>query len=87
MPDVVILLDVLPEVGLERTREKQGTQKDRWDDLERLSKIREAYHEIAGDDFISRMVRIAMFSGSAPRHALREVIFESVESLVGGICP
>ncbi len=78
-PDLVILLDVSPDVGRAR-KEKQGNGRDRWDDLERQRKISTAYRAIVGDRNISEMTRVAVFSGDAPREALQVLIAESVQS-------
>ncbi len=49
-PDIVFILDVPPDVGLERATGRTGKTNLQFEQLERLIKVRQAYLEIAEHD-------------------------------------
>ncbi len=63
-PDLVVFLGVPPAVGLERTLAKQGGARERFDRLETLERIAEAYELILGAREVAQSIRIMKLDGA-----------------------
>lgn len=63
MPNAIIFIEVSPEIGLGRTIKKQQGAKEMFDDLEKLKKIREMYHQALADSSIKKRSSIYMIHG------------------------
>ncbi len=83
VPDLILLLDVPLEVGLERTLKKQGGKTEYFDDPERMTKIRNAYLEIVKQPPLSDL-RIVMVDGSRDEEIVHREIMDNVELLIKG---
>ena len=70
-PDLVIFIDIAPEVSLQRKRKRPD---DRLEKVELLRKVREAYHNMAKDE------KFFVISGDRAK----EEIFEDVKKIVAG---
>lgn len=72
-PDVVVLLDVVPSVGLERVQ-KRGEGQDLFETIEALTRVRAIFAELPGP-----FVRI---DAKQPRPTVHQKIIEAVAPLV-----
>jgi len=49
-PDIIFILDVSVEVGLERALQRNGTKNEQFEQVDRLIKVREAYLAMVQED-------------------------------------
>jgi len=49
-PDIIFILDVSVEVGLERALQRNGTKNEQFEQVDRLIKVREAYLAMTRED-------------------------------------
>jgi len=49
-PNIIFILDVSAEVGLERALQRSGTKNEQFEQVDRLIKVREAYLAMAQED-------------------------------------
>ena len=83
MPNAIIFIEVSPEIGLNRTMEKQRGTKEMFDDLKKLKKIREIYHRTLAHSTIKKLSNIYMINGEYDKktvqkeiRAVAEIIFK-----------
>jgi len=80
-PDLTILIDLAPEVGLERVRARSGGQLDRMESeaLEFFEAVRQGYLKLAA----SEPDRFFVVDGTESIEALQSKIWEAVRARVG----
>jgi dTMP kinase len=49
-PNIIFILDVSVEVGLERALQRNGTKNEQFEQVDRLIKVREAYLAMTQED-------------------------------------
>jgi dTMP kinase len=49
-PDIIFILDISVEVGLERALQRNGTKNEQFEQVDRLIKVREAYLAMTRED-------------------------------------
>jgi len=79
-PDLTILIDIEPEIGIRRVRERSNNQLDRMESeaIEFFQAVRKGYLKLAE----SEPERFRVFDGSEPIETLKDRIWESVQTLV-----
>ncbi|MBU6415083.1 hypothetical protein KGQ34_02490 [Patescibacteria group bacterium] len=82
VPDLILLLDVSPEIGLARTAKKHESGKEYFDDLEKQKKIR-AYFDIVQQPPVSDL-RILTVDTSRDEESVHRGIMLFVDLFVDG---
>ena len=77
IPDIVILIDVAPEAGLERISESRGERPNLFEQLDQLNEVRRIFNQLAVSD--STIRTIDGRQGVAPVHRqIMELLLERV---------
>lgn len=84
LPNLILLLDVPIELGLERTLDKQAGKKEYFDTPERMTKIQQTYYEIIKDPALSRSMAIIKIDGSRDKDTVEHKIWQIVERFMKG---
>lgn len=80
--DLTILLDVPVSVGLARTLAKQAGKREYFDTQDRITKIRNAYLEIAEVPEIKEKMRIVKIDGSRDETTVHQEVWKMVQPLL-----
>lgn len=80
-PDLVLFLEISPELGLERSLAKQGGRKEYFDTLERMAKIQQAYRELFSK-LAAESLLVQKLDGSTPPETVHNQIWRMVQLLL-----
>lgn len=78
LPDLIIYLDIDPELGLARTQKKLGGKKEYFDSLERQIRIRRAYRELLAEPQIRENTNIEVLEGADAEARVHEKIWHAL---------
>lgn len=83
LPDLTLLLDVPLEIGMARTLKKQGGATEYFDDPARMTRIRNAYHEVVKEIPKSDLL-VTVIDGSSDEETVHGEIMILVDMFIKG---
>lgn len=80
-PNVIFLLDIPVELGLERTLKKQEGKKELFDEKERLLKIQDTYYAVIAHNVILKHSKVFVIDGNKTEDVICQEIWKIAEPL------
>ena len=83
-PDLMVVLDIPVDTGIERTLTKQRDKREYFDTVKRQEKIQRAYHEIIADQAVKEKIKIFEVDGGLSPETIHNRIWDETQTILTG---